>query len=234
MSSSSCTFPPRPLYLPAGRRRVWWWTVARARPGDRRSRGWRAGCIAFISAEATQYLLPLLRGSCVNSFHFIERRILHRAIRGKLSELTLRVTDVVFARTVTSAWNTAGAGASLMLWSYRWMAQLRRRRTTNLRRMMKTAFNLGITISASRTVRPAEGTARSASERFARRFKDHRDELIVSSKVSRMWDNPYKEWGAKVSGVESRPIVEAARPGLCRRCTITARPDTPIEETLGA
>jgi L-glyceraldehyde 3-phosphate reductase len=70
----------------------------------------------------------------------------------------------------------------------------------NSRNILKTAFDHGIThIDLANNYGPPPG---SAEENFGQilhtDFRDHRDELIISSKAGyTMWDGPYGDWGSK-------------------------------------
>ena len=109
----------------------------------------------------------------------------------------------------------------------------------NSRKILRLAFDSGITHFdlANNYGIPAG----SAEENFGRilkdDFKNHRDELIISSKAGyKMWEGPYGDWGSKkylVSsldqslkrmGVDYVDIFYHHRPD----------PETPLEETMSA
>ncbi len=109
----------------------------------------------------------------------------------------------------------------------------------NCRAILRRAFDLGITHFdlANNYGQPAG----SAEENFGRilktDFRDHRDELIISSKAGwPMWPGPYGDLGSKKylvasldqslkrMGLEYVDIFYHHRPD----------PDTPMEETMGA
>lgn len=108
----------------------------------------------------------------------------------------------------------------------------------NSRDMIRTAFDLGIThFDIANNYGPPPG---SAEENFGRilksDFKDHRDEMIISTKAGYyMWPGPYGEWGSKKNmiasmdqslkrlGLEYVDIFYHHRPD----------PNTPLEETMG-
>jgi len=109
----------------------------------------------------------------------------------------------------------------------------------NCRRMLFTAFDLGIThFDLANNYGPPAG---SAEERAGRILKDdfaaYRDELIIFTKAGyRMWDGPYGEWG-------SRKYLLASLDASLKRLKLdyvdifySHRPDgdTPLEETMGA
>ena len=107
------------------------------------------------------------------------------------------------------------------------------------RSMIRAAFDAGIThFDLANNYGPPAG---SAEENFGtilkEDFKNHRDELIISTKAGYyMWDGPYGEWGSRKyllasldqslrrMGLDYVDIFYSHRPD----------PDTPLEETLGA
>ncbi|MEV4346729.1 L-glyceraldehyde 3-phosphate reductase [Actinoplanes sp. NPDC049596] len=107
------------------------------------------------------------------------------------------------------------------------------------RDIVRRAFDLGVThFDLANNYGPPPG---SAEENFGRilnsDFKNHRDELVVSTKAGYyMWPGPYGEWGSRkylISsldqslqrlGLDYVDIFYHHRPD----------PDTPIEETMGA
>jgi len=109
----------------------------------------------------------------------------------------------------------------------------------NQRRMLRRAFDLGIThFDLANNYGPPPG---SAEENFGRILRDDfgrvRDELIVSTKAGyRMWPGPYGEWGSRKYllasldqslrrvGLDHADIFYSHRPD----------PDTPLEETMSA
>lgn len=109
----------------------------------------------------------------------------------------------------------------------------------NARKMIHTAFDLGIThIDIANNYGPPPGSAETTfGEIFSQDLKPYRDELIVSNKAGYlMWPGPYGEWGSrkyliascdqslKRTGLEYFDIFYSHRPD----------PDTPLEETMGA
>jgi L-glyceraldehyde 3-phosphate reductase len=109
----------------------------------------------------------------------------------------------------------------------------------NCRRMLFTAFDLGIThFDLANNYGPPPG---SAEERVGRILKQdlaaYRDELIISTKAGYlMWPGPYGEWG-------SRKYLLASLDASLRRLKLDyvdifyshrPDPDTPLDETLGA
>jgi L-glyceraldehyde 3-phosphate reductase len=109
----------------------------------------------------------------------------------------------------------------------------------NSRNILKTAFDNGVThIDLANNYGPPPG---SAEENFGQilhtDFRDHRDELIISSKAGyTMWDGPYGDWGSK------KYLVSSLDQSLKRMkldyvdIFYHHRPDpeTPLEETMAA
>jgi L-glyceraldehyde 3-phosphate reductase len=109
----------------------------------------------------------------------------------------------------------------------------------NSRNLLKTAFDNGIThFDLANNYGPPPG---SAEENFGQilhtDFRDHRDELIISSKAGyTMWDGPYGDWGSK------KYLVSSLDQSLKRMkldyvdIFYHHRPDpeTPLEETMSA
>jgi L-glyceraldehyde 3-phosphate reductase len=104
--------------------------------------------------------------------------------------------------------------------------------------LARRAFDLGIThFDLANNYGPPPGSAEKTFGRILRRdFRDHRDELIVSTKAGyNMWPGPYGEWG-------SRKYLVASLDQSLRRLGLDYvdifyshrfDPDTPLEETLG-
>jgi len=109
----------------------------------------------------------------------------------------------------------------------------------NCRDILTTAFDNGIThFDLANNYGPPPG---SAEENFGRLlhtdFRDHRDELIISTKAGyTMWDGPYGDWGSK------KYLVSSLDQSLKRMkldyvdIFYHHRPDheTPLEETMAA
>ena len=109
----------------------------------------------------------------------------------------------------------------------------------NCRDILTTAFDNGIThFDLANNYGPPPG---SAEENFGRilhaDFRDHRDELIISTKAGyTMWDGPYGDWGSK------KYLVSSLDQSLKRMkldyvdIFYHHRPDheTPLEETMAA
>ena len=107
------------------------------------------------------------------------------------------------------------------------------------REMCRTAFDLGIThFDLANNYGPPPGSAEEAFGEILRTdFRDHRDELIISSKAGYdMWPGPYGEWG-------SRKYLVASCDQSLRRMGLDYvdifyshrfDPDTPLEETMRA
>ena len=107
------------------------------------------------------------------------------------------------------------------------------------RAMVLRAFEHGVThFDLANNYGPEPGSAEETFGRIlARDLRDHRDELIISTKAGyRMWPGPYGEWG-------SRKYLIASLDQSLRRMGIPyvdifyshrPDPDTPLEETMGA
>ena len=106
------------------------------------------------------------------------------------------------------------------------------------RALARRAFDLGIThFDLANNYGPPPGSAEATFGRILRRdFRDHRDELIVSTKAGyNMWPGPYGEWGSKKYLVASLD-QSLRRLGLDYVDIFYSHrfdPDTPLEETLG-
>ncbi len=109
----------------------------------------------------------------------------------------------------------------------------------NAREILHTAFNNGIThFDLANNYGPPAGSAESTfGEIFKQDFKDHRDELLISTKAGwPMWDGPYGDFGSKKHliasldqslkrmGLDYVDIFYHHRPD----------PNTPMEETMAA
>ena len=109
----------------------------------------------------------------------------------------------------------------------------------NSRDLIKTAFDNGIThFDLANNYGPPPGSAEEClGEILKLDFKNHRDEMIISSKAGyTMWDGPYGDWGSKkylISsldqslkrlGLDYVDIFYHHRPD----------PETPLEETMAA
>ncbi len=109
----------------------------------------------------------------------------------------------------------------------------------NCKDILRAAFDAGIThFDLANNYGPPPG---SAEENFGRilhtDFRDHRDELIISTKAGyTMWDGPYGDWGSK------KYLVSSLDQSLKRMkldyvdIFYHHRPDpeTPLEETMAA
>ncbi|MFD2145368.1 L-glyceraldehyde 3-phosphate reductase [Mucilaginibacter antarcticus] len=109
----------------------------------------------------------------------------------------------------------------------------------NSRNILKTAFDHGVThIDLANNYGPPPGSAEESFGRILHTdFRDHRDELIISSKAGyTMWDGPYGDWGSK------KYLVSSLDQSLKRMkldyvdIFYHHRPDpeTPLEETMAA
>ena len=108
------------------------------------------------------------------------------------------------------------------------------------RRMLRTAFDLGIThFDLANNYGPPYGSAETNfGEHLRRDFRPYRDELLISSKAGwDMWPGPYGQGGG------SRKYVLASLDQSLRRMGLDYvdifyshrfDPDTPLEEMMGA
>jgi L-glyceraldehyde 3-phosphate reductase len=109
----------------------------------------------------------------------------------------------------------------------------------NARKMIHTAFDLGIThFDLANNYGPPPGSAElNFGKLFAQDLKAYRDELIISSKAGyRMWAGPYGEWGSRKNLLASLD-QSLQRMGLEYVDIFYSHrfdPDTPLEETMGA
>jgi len=109
----------------------------------------------------------------------------------------------------------------------------------NARKMLHTAFDLGIThFDLANNYGPPPGSAElNFGKLFAQDFRSHRDELIISSKAGYlMWPGPYGEWGSRKYLLSSLD-ASLKRMGLEYVDIFYSHrydPDTPLEETMGA
>lgn len=103
----------------------------------------------------------------------------------------------------------------------------------------RTAFDHGIThFDLANNYGPPPGSAEEAFGEILRTdFRDHRDELIISSKAGyRMWDGPYGEMGSRKYLIASCD-QSLKRMGLDYVDIFYSHrfdPETPLEETMGA
>ncbi len=110
---------------------------------------------------------------------------------------------------------------------------------TNARKMLHTAFDLGIThFDLANNYGPPPGSAEmNFGKLLAQDFKAHRDELVISSKAGYlMWPGPYGEWGSRKYLLSSLD-ASLKRMGLDYVDIFYSHrydPDTPLEETMGA
>ncbi len=105
--------------------------------------------------------------------------------------------------------------------------------------ILRTAFDLGIThFDIANNYGPPPGSAETAFGEIMRTdFRDHRDEMIISSKAGYlMWQGPYGEWGSRKYMVASCD-QSLKRTGLDYFDIFYSHrfdPETPLEETMGA
>ncbi len=107
------------------------------------------------------------------------------------------------------------------------------------RDICRRAFDLGIThFDLANNYGPPPGSAETLFGEILRTdFRDHRDELLISTKAGyRMWPGPYGEWGG-------RKYILASLDQSLKRLGVDYvdifyshrfDPDTPLEETMGA
>ena len=107
------------------------------------------------------------------------------------------------------------------------------------REMCRAAFDLGIThFDLANNYGPPPGSAETVfGTSLKTEFRDHRDELVISTKAGYlMWPGPYGEWG-------SRKYVLASLDQSLKRMGLDYvdifyshrfDPETPLEETMGA
>ncbi|PWS33122.1 L-glyceraldehyde 3-phosphate reductase [Pedobacter paludis] len=109
----------------------------------------------------------------------------------------------------------------------------------NSKDLIYTAFNNGIThFDLANNYGPPPGSAEEVFGKILKEdFKNHRDEMIISSKAGyTMWDGPYGDWGSK------KYLVSSLDQSLKRMkldyvdIFYHHRPDpeTPLEETMNA
>ncbi|MFP4012230.1 MAG: L-glyceraldehyde 3-phosphate reductase [Spirochaetaceae bacterium] len=109
----------------------------------------------------------------------------------------------------------------------------------NARRMMYTAFDLGIThFDLANNYGPPAGSAEKNFGRILREdFAGYRDELLISTKAGYdMWPGPYGNWGSRKYLLASLD-QSLQRMGLDYVDMFYSHrfdPDTPLEETMGA
>ncbi len=109
----------------------------------------------------------------------------------------------------------------------------------NCRKMLKRAFDLGIThFDLANNYGPPPGSAETNFGKILKKdFAGYRDELVISTKAGYyMWPGPYGEWG-------SRKYILASLEQSLKRMGIghvdifyhhRPDPDTPIEESMSA
>jgi len=108
------------------------------------------------------------------------------------------------------------------------------------RRMLRTAFDLGIThFDLANNYGPPYGSAETNfGEHLRRDFRPYRDELLISSKAGwDMWPGPYGQGGGSRKYVLASLDQSLKRMGLDYVDIFYSHrfdPDTPLEETMGA
>jgi L-glyceraldehyde 3-phosphate reductase len=107
------------------------------------------------------------------------------------------------------------------------------------RSMVLRAFDRGVShFDLANNYGPEPGSAEETFGRIlARDLRDHRDELIISTKAGwRMWDGPYGEWGSRKYLIASldQSLKRMGIPYVDIFYSHRPDPDTPFEETMGA
>jgi L-glyceraldehyde 3-phosphate reductase len=108
------------------------------------------------------------------------------------------------------------------------------------RRMLRTAFDLGIThFDLANNYGPPYGSAETNfGEHLRRDFRPYRDELLISTKAGwDMWPGPYGQGGGSRKHVLASLDQSLKRMGLDHVDIFYSHrfdPDTPLEETMGA
>ncbi|WP_068113583.1 L-glyceraldehyde 3-phosphate reductase [Tropicimonas marinistellae] len=107
------------------------------------------------------------------------------------------------------------------------------------RDICRAAFDHGIThFDLANNYGPPPGSAEEAFGEILRTdFRDHRDEMVISSKAGyMMWDGPYGEWGSRKYLISScdRSLQRMGLDYVDIFYSHRFDPDTPLEETMGA
>jgi L-glyceraldehyde 3-phosphate reductase len=110
---------------------------------------------------------------------------------------------------------------------------------TDKRKMLKRAFDLGIThFDLANNYGPPPGSAEEAFGKIMKQdFKAHRDEMVISTKAGyHMWDGPYGEWGSRKHVLSSldQSLKRMGLPYVDIFYSHRFDPDTLLEETMGA
>ncbi|MEO6012886.1 MAG: L-glyceraldehyde 3-phosphate reductase [Devosia sp.] len=108
-----------------------------------------------------------------------------------------------------------------------------------IRELCRHAFDLGIThFDLANNYGPPAGSAeRNFGELLSRDFRNHRDEMVISTKAGyRMWDGPYGEWGSRKYLISSldQSLMRLGIDYVDIFYSHRADPRTPLEETMGA
>ncbi|WP_108262762.1 L-glyceraldehyde 3-phosphate reductase [Mangrovicoccus ximenensis] len=103
----------------------------------------------------------------------------------------------------------------------------------------RAAFDHGVThFDLANNYGPPPGAAETAFGEILRRdFRDHRDELIISSKAGyHMWPGPYGEWGSRKYLIAScdRSLKRLGLDYVDIFYSHRFDPNTPLEETMAA
>ncbi|MFE2752176.1 L-glyceraldehyde 3-phosphate reductase [Actinosynnema sp. NPDC059335] len=105
--------------------------------------------------------------------------------------------------------------------------------------ILRRAFDLGVTHFdlANNYGPPPGGAEENFGRLFARDFRAHRDEILVSTKAGyHMWDGPYGEWGSRkhLLGSLDRSLARLGLDHVDIFYHHRPDPDTPVEETMAA
>ncbi|MGI5990218.1 MAG: aldo/keto reductase [Lachnospiraceae bacterium] len=109
----------------------------------------------------------------------------------------------------------------------------------NMRAMMRTAFDHGITqFDLANNYGPDYGAAeRNCGKILSQDFRPYRDELVITSKAGYdMWKGPYGNWGSRKYLIAScdQSLMRLGLDYVDVFYHHRPDPDTPLEETLGA
>jgi L-glyceraldehyde 3-phosphate reductase len=109
----------------------------------------------------------------------------------------------------------------------------------NMKAMVETAFNAGIThFDLANNYGPSEGAAeRNFGKILQEELSGYRDELVISTKAGyTMWPGPYGDWGSRKYLLASldQSLARLGLPYVDIFYHHRMDPSTPLEETMGA